>query len=122
VPILRRSTPEGAAWVRPRYRPEDYTAPAEVVRTFERWRGDAQPGSVILADRESPFSNYVEVAREPERGSTRVTLLEASREFGLEVELAERGFGRIEALPPERAYELARDRDRLRSVPVVVEP
>lgn len=122
MPLVRRTTPEGTVWVRPPYLAADYTPPSDAVRAFERWRGDALPGAAVLADRESPFANYVEVGRETRGGSTCVTLLEASREYALEVELAERGFGRIEPLPPERAYELARDRDRLRAAPVVVEP
>lgn len=121
MPLLPRDTPDGPVWVRPAFRPEDYAAPAEVVRLFERWQSDPWPADTILGDRESPFSNFVEVARQERGGSVWITLLEASREFALDVEAGRTGFGKIVALPPRQAYELACARDRLRSRPVVVE-
>ncbi|MDX1997965.1 MAG: hypothetical protein SF066_09625 [Thermoanaerobaculia bacterium] len=121
MPLVARDTPDGPVWVRPAFRPEDYAAPAEAVELFERWQGDPLPTEMILGDRESPFANYVEVARQEREGRVWITLLEASREFALDVETSRTGFGAIVALPPRRAYELACARDRLRSRPVVVE-
>lgn len=121
MPLLRRETPDGTAWVRPPFRPEDYTAPEEAVRWFERWRGDGRNAEAILADRESPFANFVEVGRRTEGDQTWITLLEASREFALDVEALRTGFGDVVPLPPRRAYELACARDPLRSKPVIRE-
>jgi hypothetical protein len=119
VPLTRRDTPGGPVWVRPRYRPEDYTAPPDAVQLFLRWRGDAYPSEAILTMRDGPFGNYVEVGREERSGATWLVLLEASREFALEVERSVTGFGEIVPVPPERAYALAVARDALRSRPVV---
>lgn len=119
MPLSRSQTPEGTVWLRPPFRPEDYAAPAEAVRLFERWKDDPQPADAILFGRESPFSNYVEVDRETRDGRTRITLLEASAEFAIEIEAGARGFASVLPLPPERAYELACSRDALRSVRVV---
>ena len=121
MPLLRRETPDGTAWVRPPFRPEDYSAPEEAVRWFERWRGDGRSAEAILADRESPFANFVEVGRRAEGDRTWITLLEASREFALDVEALRTGFGDVVPLPPRRAYELACARDPLRSKPVIRE-
>ena len=91
MPLTRRDTPEGTVWVRPPFRPEDYTAPPDAVQLFERWRGDAYPSEEILAMRDGPFGNYVEVGREERGGATWLVLLEASREFALEVERISEG-------------------------------
>lgn len=121
MPLLRRETPDGTAWVRPPFRPEDYAAPEEAVRWFERWRGDGRSAEAILVDRESPFANFVEVERRTEGHRTWITLLEASREFALDVEALRTGFGDVVPLPPRRAYELACARDPLRSMLVIRE-
>ncbi len=118
MPLTRRDTPDGPVWVRPPFRPEDYTAPPEALRLFERWRRDDVEGTeALLALRDGPFGNYVQVDRRAD-GSW-ITLLEASREFALDVEVRPAGFGAAAPLPPERAYELACARDALRSRPVV---
>jgi hypothetical protein len=121
VPLTRRETPEGPVWVRPPYRPEDYTAPEEALGLFARWQGEPETGEAILTLRGNPFANYVEVGREIRDGETRITLLEASREFALEVSADAPGFGKVAPLPPERAYELACARDGRRSKPVLRE-
>lgn len=123
MPLLRRDTPEGPVWVRPPFRPEDYSVPPEALRLFERWRGrgDVEGTEALLALRDGPFGNYVQVDRQVRDGRTRIVLLEASREFALEVEVSRSGFGGVAAVPPERAYALARDRDALRSRPVIQE-
>ena len=123
MPLLRRDTPEGPVWVRPPFRSEDYTAPREALHLFERWRdrGDVEGTEALLALRDGPFGNYLQVARHVRDGKTWITLLEATREFALEVEARPSGFGTVAPLPPQRAYELARDRDALRSRPVIRE-
>jgi len=121
VPLHRRDTPDGPAWVRPPFRAEDYAAPPDAVRLFERWQGDPQSSDAILTDRESPFSNYAEVDRQARDGRTWITLLEASQEFAIEVEAARSGFGEVKAVEPRRAFELACARDPLRSRPVIRE-
>lgn len=117
MPLLRRDTPEGPVWVRPPFRPEDYAVPPEALRLFERWRGreDVEDTETILTLRDGPFGNYVQAAREVRDGRTWLVLLEASREFAIEVEVSRSGFGRIAPVPPERAYDLACARDALRS-------
>lgn len=122
MPLTKRETPEGPVWVRPSFRPEDYAAPPDALELFERWRGDAYDSATLLAMRDGPFGNYVEVGREERGGTTRLVLLEASREFALEVETSRSGFGKVVPLPPERAYALAVSRDALRSRPVVHDP
>lgn len=119
--LRREETATGAVWVRPPFRPEDYTAPARALRLFERWRGDAEDSDAILQMRGSPFANYVEVGREVRGGKTWILLLEASREFAVEVAHSRSGFGEVVAVDPRRAYELARARDALRGVPVISE-
>ena len=121
MPLTPRDTPEGRVWVRPPFRPEDYTAPGEAVRLFERWREDVESAEDLLALRDGPFGNYVQVDRQVRGGRTWLVLLEASREFGLEVEARPSGFGEIVPLPPRRAYDLACARDALRSRPVIRE-
>lgn len=123
MPLLRRDTPKGPVWVRPPFRPEDYSVPLEALRLFERWRGreDVEGTEAILALRDGPFGNYVQVAREIRDGRTWIVLLEASREFAIEVEVSRSGFGVVVPVPPERAYELACVRDALRSRPVIQE-
>lgn len=108
----------GVVWVRAAFRPEDYTAPAEALELFARWRGVGDDGETILRGRESPFANYVEVERLERDGATWVVLLEASREFAVEVELRSPGLGAVAAVPARRAYELACARDPLRNHPV----
>jgi hypothetical protein len=71
--------------------------------------------------RDGPFGNYVEVGREARDGKTWIVLLEASREFAVEVEAVRAGFGDVVPLPPQQAYELARARDVLRSQPVILD-
>jgi hypothetical protein len=123
MPLVPRDTPAGRIWVRPPFRPEDYTAPAEAVRLFERWRRDGVESSeAILALRDGPFGNYVQVDRQVRDGRAWLVLLEASREFALEVEAVRSGFGEVVPVPPRRAYELACARDSLRSRPVIREP
>jgi len=120
MPLLRQETATGEVWLRPPYRPEDYTAPAQALHLFERWRrDDVEDTDTLLNLRDAPFGNYVEVGREEREGRTWLLLLEASREFAVEVERSPAGFGEIRAVPPRRAYELARARDPLRSVRVV---
>ncbi len=121
MPLTLRVTSEGSVWVRPPFRPEDYAAPTEAVRLFERWQGDPESAEAILSGRESPFSNYVEVHRQSRDGKSWITLLEASQEFAIEVEAGRSGFGQVVPLPPRRAYELACARDPLRSRPVIRE-
>jgi hypothetical protein len=120
MPFTRRETANGPVWVRPPYRPEDYTAPQDALRLFERWRrDDVESSEALLTLRDGPFGNYVEVGRQARDGKTWIILLEVSREFGLEVETRPAGFGDVVAVEPRRAYELARDRDPLRRLPVV---
>ncbi|HEX4498203.1 MAG TPA: hypothetical protein VIE43_21180 [Thermoanaerobaculia bacterium] len=122
MPLTRRDTPDGPVWVRPPFRPEDYTAPPDALRLFERWQRDDVEGSdALLALRDGPFGNYVPVDRPVHDGKTWIVLLEASREFALEVEVRPSGFGTVVPVPPERAYELACARDALRSKPVIRE-
>ena len=123
MPLLRRDTPEGPVWVRPPFRPEDYSVPPDALRLFERWRGreDVEDTETILALRDGPFGNYVQVDRQVRDGRTWIVLLEASREFAIEIEVNRLGFGAVVPVPPERAYELACDRDALRSRPVIQE-
>jgi len=121
MPLLTRDTPGGPVWVRPPFRPADYTAPAEAVHLFARWQGDEQGTEAILGSRESPFQNYLEVERTVRDGRTWIVLLEASREFGVEVEVSLHGFGQVLPLAPERAYALAAARDPLRKRPVIRE-
>ena len=122
MPLIRRDTPGGPVWVRPPFRPEDYTAPPEAIRLFERWqRDDVEDSDSLLALRDGPFGNYVPLDRPVRGGKTWIVLLEASREFALEVEVRRAGFGAVVPLPPRRAYELACARDALRSRPVVRE-
>jgi hypothetical protein len=122
MPLVHRDTAGGRIWVRPPFRPEDYTAPAEAVRLFESWRrGDVESSEALLALRDGPFGNYVQVDRQVRDGRAWLVLLEASREFALEVEASRSGFGAVVPVPPRRAYELACARDPLRSVPVVRE-
>jgi hypothetical protein len=123
MPLVRRDTPEGPVWVRPPFRSEDYTAPPEAVRLFERWRRDGVESSeALLALRDGPFGNYVQVDRQIRGGRAWLVLLEASREFALEVEAVPSGFGDVVPVLPHRAYELACARDSLRSRPVIREP
>ena len=122
MPLVRRDTPEGPVWVRPPFRPEDYTAPAEAIRLFERWRrDDVESSEALLALRDGPFGNYVQLDRQVRDGRAWLVLLEASREFGILVEAARSGFGEVVAVPPRWAYELACARDPLRSRPVIRE-
>ncbi len=123
MPLVRRNTPQGPVWVRPPFRPEDYSVPPEALLLFERWRGrgDVEGTEAILTLRDGPFGNYVQVDRQVRDGRTWIVLLEASREFAIEVEVSRSGFGEVLAVPPERAYGLARDRDALRSRPVIQE-
>jgi hypothetical protein len=122
MPLTRRDTPDGPAWVRPPFRPEDYTAPPEAVTLFQRWRrDDVEDSDTLLALRDGPFGNYVPVDRPVRDGKTWIVLLEATAEFALEVEVRRSGFGAIVPVPPQRAYELACARDALRSRPVVRE-
>jgi hypothetical protein len=121
MPLLRRETPNGTVWVRPPFRAEDYAAPPDAVRLFERWRDDPQSTEAILTGRDSPFTNYIEVDRQTRDGRTWITLLEASREFAVEIEAVRAGVGIVIPLPPRRAYELACARDALRSRPVIRE-
>jgi hypothetical protein len=121
MPLTRRDTPDGPVWVRPPFRPEDYTAPPEAVRLFERWRrDDVEDSDTLLALRDGPFGNYVPVDRLRD-GKTWIVLLEATAEFALEVEVRRSGFGAVVPVPPRRAYDLACARDALRSRPVVRE-
>jgi hypothetical protein len=120
MPLTRRETANGPVWVRPPYRPEDYTAPPDALRLFERWqRSDVEASEALLTLRDGPFGNYVEVGRQARDGKTWLVLLEASREFGVEVEARPAGFGEVVALDPRRAYELAVARDPLRKLAVV---
>src|SRR6185295_7306155 len=123
MPLIRRDTPEGPVWVRPPYRPEHYSVPAEALHLFERWRGreDVEGTEALLALRDGPFGNYLQVARHLRDGKTWITLLEATREFALEVEATPKGFGAITPLPPQHAYDLACARDALRARPVIRE-
>jgi hypothetical protein len=122
MPLVHRDTPEGPVWVRPPFRPEDYTAPAEAVRLFERWRrDDVESSGALLALRDGPFGNYVQVDRQIRDGRAWLVLLEASREFALEVDASLSGFGDVVPVPPRRAYELACARDSLRARPVLRE-
>ncbi|HEV7505302.1 MAG TPA: hypothetical protein VGS07_10355 [Thermoanaerobaculia bacterium] len=120
MPLTRLETANGPVWVRAPYRPEDYTAPQDALHLFERWqRDDVESSQALLTLRDGPFGNYVEVGRQARDGKTWLVLLEASREFGVEVETRRSGFGKVVAIEPRRAYELAVARDPLRKLPVV---
>lgn len=120
MPLSREKAAVGEVWVRPPFRPEDYAVPEAALRLFERWRrDDVEDTETLLGLRDAPFGNYVEVGRAVEGGRTWIALLEASREFAVEVERSAAGFGEVRPLPPRRAYELARARDPLREVPVI---
>ena len=123
MPLVRRDTPEGPVWVRPPFRPEDYTAPPEAIRLFERWRrDDVESSEALLALRDGPFGNYVRMDRQIRGGRAWLVLLEANREFGVLVEAVRSGFGEVVPIPSRQAYELACARDSLRSRPVIREP
>jgi hypothetical protein len=49
MPLLQRETPEGPVWVRPPYRPADYTVPPEALALFARWPADGRDAAAILA-------------------------------------------------------------------------
>lgn len=123
MPLIRRESPEGPVWVRPPFRPEDHAVPPDVLRLFERWSGrnDVEGTEALLLLRDGPFGNYVQVDRTVREGKTWIVLLEASREFAVEVEVSRSGFGAVRPAPPRRAYELACERDGLRSRRVVRE-
>ncbi len=122
MPLTRRETANGPVWVRPPYRPEDYTAPPDALQLFKSWqRIDVESSETLLTLRDAPFGNYVEVGRTVRDGKTWLVLLEASREFAVEVEDRPAGFGEIVAVEPRRAYELAVARDPLRKLPVLQE-
>ncbi len=122
MPLIRRDTPEGPVWVRPPFRPEDYAVPAEAIRLFEHWRRDGVESSeALLALRDGPFGNYVQLDRHFRDGRTWLVLLEASREFGLLVEAVRSGFGKVVVVPPRWAYELACARDAFSSRRVIRE-
>jgi hypothetical protein len=121
MPLTRRDTPGGPVWVRPPFRPEDYSVPPEALRLFERWQGDVESSDAILAMRDGPFGNYIQVDRQVRDGRTWIVLLEASREFAVNVEAGPAGFAAVLPVPPRQAYELACARDPLRSRPVIRE-
>jgi hypothetical protein len=124
MPLVRRDSPDGPVWVRPPFRPEDYAVPPEALRLFERWQGrrDVEGTDALLALRDGPFGNYVEVDRQVRGdGRTWIVLLEASREFAVEVTASPHGFGGVAPVAPRQAYELACARDALRRRPVTRE-
>ena len=51
MPLTRRETANGPVWVRPPYRPEDYTAPADALRLFKSWqRTDVESSETASAE------------------------------------------------------------------------
>ena len=84
-------------------------------------RAEMEDAETLLALRGGPFGNYVAVGRRERAGRPRIVLLETSREFAVEVEARAAGFGEVVALPPREAYDFARARDPLRSLPVLYE-
>jgi hypothetical protein len=118
--LRREQTPDGPRLVRKAYRPEDYTVPPSALQLIDRWRQDPLNAADLLEERDGPFVNYTEVGRTEHDGKRWIVLKELN-DFAIEVELRQSGLGEIISLPPERAWEIAREFDKTRPIPTVVE-
>jgi hypothetical protein len=111
MPVRREKGPNGTYFVRARYRPEDYTARPRVLAEIESWRNDRFPTEALLEMRDGPYDAYTQVRRFEREGKKWIVLAHPL-DFVIEVELQDRGPGRVVPLPPEQAWEVIRELDR----------
>lgn len=75
----------------------------------------------LVEMRDGPFMGFTLRGEVTHDGKPYAVLSRNARvEFAIEVELTDRGIGDIRAVPPERAWKLAREQDAQRVPPVEV--
>lgn len=117
-----RKGPDGNTQiVRNKYRAEDYTVPAEALSLLARWKAANEDFDELVAMHDGPFSNEEEFERVQAGGKTWVVMRNRLHDWCLEVEYTRAGLGEVRALPPERAFQIARSFDARRPQTVVVE-
>ena len=119
--LERKVGPAGAYLVRAAYRAEDYVTPAQVLAQIETWRSDPWPTEALLEMRDGPYTSWALLRRFERDGKDWVLLRHPYFESAIEVELSDQGPGRVVPLPPEEAWRLAREADRLRPEPTILE-
>jgi len=96
---------------RPAYVARDYAVAPETLDVLQKgvanWTYDE-----ALRDREGMFNGWMEVERTDRDGTAWALLYASGSERCIEVEIrADGSMGRVRAVPPERAYEIAKTLD-----------
>jgi hypothetical protein len=111
--------------VRAAYDPRNFTFPARELEHFDHIRSNSGTygGSEDVLDEYDGALSYYHHIRRFERDGKRWILLQHSNEYAVEVELTRHQMGEIRPLPPEEAWQLARDLDQKEMrYPIEVEP
>jgi hypothetical protein len=105
--------------VRKPYRPEDYTIPPHELRALRAWSGEGNVDE-LKQMHDGPFAGWTEIERYEKDGNRWV--LFANGDWYIEAQRADSGVPEIRAVPPDQAYRLACEQDKMKPLPVVHEP
>jgi hypothetical protein len=107
------------------YDPRYFTFPARELEHFEHIRSNSSTygGSEDVLDEYDGVLSYYHQVRRFERDGKRWILLQHPSEYAVDVELTRRQLGEFRPLPPEEAWQLARELDQGETrYPIEVEP
>ena len=109
----------GVRYVRVKFAPRDYTVPSDLIPSLRRYNADYGSRDLLANTYEGPFSGLARVREVSHGGKTYVQLYKAgAKEWAIEVELTDNKLGDIRALPPEEAWNIAREFDAKKGIPV----
>ena len=112
----------GGRLVRPAFKPEHYTAPADIVDRLKSW--EPQGGSEDLWEEQEhhgPFAGLF-VHERREHDGERWMVLVSPEGWALEVELTRNRPFEVRPLPPDEAWLIARAQDARWDPPIEIEP
>jgi hypothetical protein len=123
VPLtFHKDGPNGPHYVRPVYKPADYTVHPTTVRAITNHKLSDLSIDMMLKDpREGPFEGWDVVGRFQRDGRQWVRLRQVSAEYCVDVAVTRVGFGEFALVDPLVAYNLALELDKQRDYPVVYE-
>src|SRR5689334_8521754 len=119
--LVKKQGPDGPYWVRKKYDPKMFTAPARELDLIAGWR-DQMSFADLLEERGGPFGAFQRVGRSERDGKTWERFCSITYEYCFDVEVTKDGWmGDIVPVAPDEAWQLALERDKTSNAKIVVE-